>query len=473
MELAPLILEALTVQQQSDIQRVRSAINGDREAFGELVKQYRPAIYTLCCRSTGNVDDAADLTQEVFLSVFLTLRQLRDPAAFPSWIWRVTQHLCVSWKRRRKLQFVSLDDTLEMQCEQQPNRIYAVHQELGKLSSDMQMVVTLHYIDGYSMQEIAHLLDIPQGTVKSRLYHARRRLKEGLMDEYRDEVHGVKSGDDRDAAIIRAIESVQALDPEVLGYLRASVAQNLSLIEGIESNIPDVPRRVWVAKAKDSTIAGVMIAEDFREPVPDTGIAVELRATTPQAIPVLLAQLEPGVYKFLIPSELRQDLISVIPEASDFSEYVSLSLSSGDLQALDCMCEIRQLTTADMELAKDFPKPWNLHEPTLARHLKEWGKNPTNTVIFGAICNNQIASFAVLGWEVDTVWGIWTRHTREEQTTLNIEEALLSHACRHLLDTGSTIIEPSAHVADAHYLAILKAVGFREHTRVFSCRGRV
>jgi len=192
-----------------EVERVRRAMAGDAEAFAELVARYRDAVYGVCYHRAGHAEEAKDLAQEAFLRGYLDLGQLRDPAAFPAWLRRVTERVCATWRRRRRLQTTSLDSTPDAAMQQDLDLPLAVRQALAQLSDDARLAVTLYYIDGYSTREVAEFLGVPAGTVKSRLHHARRRLKEQLMDEYRDALRETVPGPEFEGAVVRAVHSLE------------------------------------------------------------------------------------------------------------------------------------------------------------------------------------------------------------------------------------------------------------------------
>lgn len=192
-----------------EVERVRRAMAGDAEAFAELVARYRDAVYGVCYHRVGHAEEAKDLAQEAFLRAYLDLGQLRDPEAFPAWLRRVTERVCATWQRRRRLQTTSLESAPDPLVQQDLDLPLAVHQALAQLSDDARLAVTLYYIDGYSTREVAEFLGVPAGTVKSRLHHARRRLKEELMNEYRDTLKLSVPGPEFEGAVVRAARSLE------------------------------------------------------------------------------------------------------------------------------------------------------------------------------------------------------------------------------------------------------------------------
>ncbi|MBI5833814.1 MAG: sigma-70 family RNA polymerase sigma factor [Armatimonadetes bacterium] len=185
------------------IERVRS---GDVDAYEHLVRRYQPRVFAHVQRmlgsqpSLGSMEEAADLTQEVFVKVYQTLPRYRAQASFQTWLYRVTANLCVDRYRRRQRTPVvarSLDapletDSGEVELEvpdwgsEPSHRLQSaelrreVHRALEVLSDKLRAVIVMHDLEGLSYEEVAEALRIPLGTVKSRLFHARAALKAQL-----------------------------------------------------------------------------------------------------------------------------------------------------------------------------------------------------------------------------------------------------------------------------------------------------
>lgn len=169
------------------------------EAFEALVERYGRRIYGLAYRMAGNDADAKDLTQEAFIRVFRALRRIEPGANLESWLYRIVTNLYIDMLRRRpKARLDSLDaplltakgDTVGREIEApgpDPEEIVVnaaldadVQRALLALSPDLRMVVVLSDIEGRSYEEIAEMVRIPVGTVKSRLHRARRMLQSRL-----------------------------------------------------------------------------------------------------------------------------------------------------------------------------------------------------------------------------------------------------------------------------------------------------
>ena len=168
---------------------VLEAQRGEVEAFEALLRHWLPALTRHASRLTGDRDGAADVTQEACLAITRGLRRLDDPARFGSWALRIVTNKAADWVRRRQRQR-RLQTALEshepgagwsdLQGSDPGTEAAAqlIQRALATLPHEMRAVISLHYGEGLSVADTALALDIPPGTVKSRLHHARGRLKE-------------------------------------------------------------------------------------------------------------------------------------------------------------------------------------------------------------------------------------------------------------------------------------------------------
>jgi RNA polymerase sigma-70 factor, ECF subfamily len=176
---------------QDDRELVRRCLAGDDRSWEQLVNLYMRRIYNLCYRFTGNIAEAEDLTQEVFVKVFRTLNTF-DPGQgqFATWLNRITRnHLVDHYRRRSRDRTTSSLDDEEAALEPRAGpasdptvRIEAREQAdllqtgLSRLSPDMREVVILRDLQDMDYVEIAQVLGVPEGTVKSRLNRGRVEL---------------------------------------------------------------------------------------------------------------------------------------------------------------------------------------------------------------------------------------------------------------------------------------------------------
>jgi len=186
---------------------VRRCIAGDSAAWEEIVRTYHRRIYNLCYRFAGSGDDAEDLTQEVFIKVFRTLSSYdSSKGAFITWVTTMTRNLLVDHFRRTRQDRMtdSLDSApsdhedampLSGQLEDQsaPPDAHvrsreakeAVHAALGKLSPELREALILRDLQDFDYKDIAQVLKVPEGTVKSRINRGRAELARLLERTYR------------------------------------------------------------------------------------------------------------------------------------------------------------------------------------------------------------------------------------------------------------------------------------------------
>ena len=184
---------------QSEAELVRLARQGDESAFALLVEQNQSRIYNLALRMTRNPDDAAELTQEAFLNAWRGLSKFQGESSFSTWLYRLTSNLCIDFLRREKRRSglsmtVSLDDEEEGRQADVPDERFSPQQSaerrevqeliragLRSLSEEHRRVLVLRELDGLSYAEIAQLLGLEEGTVKSRIARARLALRKYLI----------------------------------------------------------------------------------------------------------------------------------------------------------------------------------------------------------------------------------------------------------------------------------------------------
>jgi len=171
---------------------VSRCLGGDEAAWEELVRQHTRQVYGLCFRFTNSTQEAQDLTQEVFLRVFKTIKTFRSAeGSFGTWLARVTRNLLIDHYRRTRQQRItdSIEDQLPV-LEQvgttgaaRPDQALAgreaseiLQATLQKLSPDLREAVILRDLQEMEYREIADVLDIPEGTVKSRINRGRAEL---------------------------------------------------------------------------------------------------------------------------------------------------------------------------------------------------------------------------------------------------------------------------------------------------------
>jgi RNA polymerase sigma-70 factor (ECF subfamily) len=174
---------------------VGRARRGDREAFTQLIVQYQVPLYNMALRMVGKPDDAADIAQEAFLRAWEKIRTLRE-APFKAWLFQIAANLCYDHFRRGKRYGVMPDDeqtgqtnvvglgivTPDPQERAEANeRTRLVRDSIQALDHDMRIAIVLRDVNGMAYDEIAGVLGVPLGTVKSRIARARAQVQERLQ----------------------------------------------------------------------------------------------------------------------------------------------------------------------------------------------------------------------------------------------------------------------------------------------------
>ncbi len=164
---------------------------GDLEALGQLYEQYRNQVFRTALAITRNRETAEDILQEVFLKLYRYAERIDTTLSLGPWLYRVTVNLCYTYLSRQKRWLTALEDVIEgivappsRACPErkaEQGELHAVVQQaIDLLSPNQKIVIVLHYLADLSLKEIAHILEIPEGTIKSRLYYGRENLKRRL-----------------------------------------------------------------------------------------------------------------------------------------------------------------------------------------------------------------------------------------------------------------------------------------------------
>ena len=177
---------------------IEKVLGGDANAFEELVLKYEKTVYNLALRMVGDRDDASDMTQETFIKAYGSLSSFRGDSKFSVWIYRIATNVCLDFLRSKsRKQQVSLtvsDDDEDVQLdipdpkadpEQQLIKkisMQSVEEGLKTLPDKQRQILVMRELGGMSYAEIGKALSIEEGTVKSRIFRARKRLCIFLLD---------------------------------------------------------------------------------------------------------------------------------------------------------------------------------------------------------------------------------------------------------------------------------------------------
>ena len=163
---------------------VMAAQGGNAEAFEKLVSLWQKKLWQYVFRLTSDIHAAWDITQQCWLEIIKGLNRLNDPACFKTWAYRIATNNSIDWlKSKSKDQHMSLD-SIEIDCCRK-NDDLRVKELIQRLKNDSRVVLSLYYFEQFTIPEISVVLNIPQGTVKSRLFKARGELKQ-LWEKYFD-----------------------------------------------------------------------------------------------------------------------------------------------------------------------------------------------------------------------------------------------------------------------------------------------
>lgn len=195
------------MSEQSDTELIFLALEGDKTAFGHLVWRYQPMAQHIASRIISNEDLAQELVQDAMLQAYLSLKKLRDPTCFKSWLYGIVLNVCRNYLRRRKaipfsLEAITRDLGTEplLIKESSPDPQQIVEQQelytellkaLDTLSSKNRLATLLFYQEQLSLQQVADRLDISVSAVKGRLYKSRHQLRKQLSP-YKNQIQSIQ-----------------------------------------------------------------------------------------------------------------------------------------------------------------------------------------------------------------------------------------------------------------------------------------
>jgi RNA polymerase sigma-70 factor (ECF subfamily) len=175
-----------------DFQLLDETLAGRSAAFGQLVAKYQDRLYNTLVHVTGSAEDARDVAQEAFVQAFIKLESFQRGSAFYTWLYRIALNLAISLTRRRTVH-ASVEE-MRQQTGAEPadnsdapserlernERAIQVQAALANLAQEFRAVIVLREMEGYCYEDIAAMLEIPVGTVRSRLHRGRLLLREQL-----------------------------------------------------------------------------------------------------------------------------------------------------------------------------------------------------------------------------------------------------------------------------------------------------
>ncbi|MCM3694629.1 RNA polymerase sigma factor SigW [Neobacillus niacini] len=177
--------------------RIKQVIKGDQDAFADIVEIYSNSIFQLGYRMLGNRHEAEDIAQEAFIRAYVNIKSFNQDLKFSTWLFRIATNLCIDRIRKKKPDYyldaeVSGTDGLTMYSQLSSNSPLpeneleslelqeSVQKEILKLPEKYRSVIVLKYMEELSLNEISEILDMPLGTVKTRIHRGREALRQQL-----------------------------------------------------------------------------------------------------------------------------------------------------------------------------------------------------------------------------------------------------------------------------------------------------
>jgi RNA polymerase sigma-70 factor (ECF subfamily) len=164
---------------------------GDKEAFEQLVDRWQKRLWYYAFQVTDSEPVAWDVVQETWLAVVKGIRRLEDVAVFPKWAFRILNNKCMDWLRKQHKQSRITNELVKQtqnKCDKKQNigeKAELLSAALRKLSADRRVLLTLRYSEGFDIDQIAEILDIPEGTVKSRIHRTLNQLRQ-MIERYKN-----------------------------------------------------------------------------------------------------------------------------------------------------------------------------------------------------------------------------------------------------------------------------------------------
>lgn len=157
---------------------------GDRAAFNELVSRWQKCLWHYAYQVTGSESGAWDIVQETWYGIIKGLRKLDDVSVFPRWVFRIANNKCADWGRRQRRQ-ERIDNELTKQSQNESierqnggDKTESLRAAIKKLSPEQRGLLELRYHEGFDISQIAEILAVPEGTVKSRLHRTLEKLRQ-------------------------------------------------------------------------------------------------------------------------------------------------------------------------------------------------------------------------------------------------------------------------------------------------------
>lgn len=179
--------------------RIKQVLKGDQSAYEDIVNLYQHKLYQVCYRMLSSKEEAEDITQEAFVRAYINLHSFDQKRKFSTWIYRIATNLCIDRIRKKKPDYyldaevagtegldmysqIAADEKLPEETVEQMELQERIQYEISRLPDKYRAVIVLKYIEELSLQEISEILEMPLGTVKTRIHRGREALRKQLAN---------------------------------------------------------------------------------------------------------------------------------------------------------------------------------------------------------------------------------------------------------------------------------------------------
>lgn len=177
--------------------RVKEVLNGDQEAFEEIVIHFQHRLYQVCYRMLNNAAEAEDIAQEAFVRAYVNLESYDQKRKFSTWLYRIATNLCIDRIRKKKPDYhldaevpgtegldmysqIAADQELPEEEVEKMEMQERIQYEVSRLPDKYRTIIILRYMEDLQLQEIADILEMPLGTVKTRVHRGREALRQQM-----------------------------------------------------------------------------------------------------------------------------------------------------------------------------------------------------------------------------------------------------------------------------------------------------
>ena len=264
---------------RTDASLVKSTLSGDQSAFCELASRYRDVAFGVAFHRLGDFEAARDAAQDALVTAYRELPMLREPSKFGNWLCRIAASAAITAIRRRR-DVLSLDDPSAHDRparEPDPARIVEdreksrrVREALQTLPEQDRLAVILHYVDGYSHEEVGRIMEVSMASVKSRVYRARGRLKKEMLEMVESNLKGAS----------RTVELTEELIRKLLTRADAGEHGKVAILDRL-GELPATPEYTENTRNAIKKLASELHEEGFKwmvapPRIPDGSPALEL-----------------------------------------------------------------------------------------------------------------------------------------------------------------------------------------------------